>query len=284
MNDKTRDVIRRFKNSGTYAIGRQVVFQDSYFARKRPDLALRIASGGDFWYSGRRDWKRYWVDMASPVVWDYNIKVAKDGLDMGFDEINFDYIRFPSDGPIERTANGWKEIPARYPVWDGKTPKPDILDVFFGRLRRELKAHKAGAVLSIDMYGAAFRNGLEPGVGQKLTSIARHFDVVAPMAYPSHYQCGEFKVRDPNLYPALVYSETLKGGMQILSAAGSSAVVRPWIQDFSIPNIYGCGGSVQYGPKEVRAEIDASRALGINGFMLWNGSSNFTEGAFRPKK
>ena len=295
LDDHMKKLIVRFKSKGAYVIGRQVVFQDSYLASVRPDLALRIPAknycnfaAGSFWYSGEKSWNRYWVDMSSRDAQNYNIKIAKDGIDAGFDEINFDYIRFPSDGPGCKIADsqGKKKrlsVPPVYPVWNDKISKEQILADFFEKMNKELKQHKPQAVLSIDIYGYVFLRGVEPGVAQNLLVVAKYFDVVSPMAYPSHYACNEFGVKDPNTAPYKVYAETLKRGVEILKNADANVIVRPWIQDFSIASIYGCGKKIEYGPNKVAAEINASKDLGILGFMLWDSSNNYTKNALRPK-
>lgn len=291
LDDYMKNLVERFHKKGVYVIGRTVVFQDSYFAtKKRPDLALRDKND-TLCFSGKKEWQRYWVDMASPEVMDYNIEIAKDAVDIGFDEINFDYIRFPSDfkGDCGRREN------TAYPVWQGnnlkeperRASKYAVMRNFYSKAASTLKRHAASQgkniVLSIDVFGEISLYGEEPGIGQKLSDIAQFFDVISPMPYPSHYQCGTFGVHDPNAHPYLTYKRTLSAGVKILSSFDSQAEMRPWIQDFSWPNIYGCGPKIIYGPEEVKAQITAGEELGINGFMLWNGGSVFTRGALRPE-
>lgn len=286
-----KNLVARFHKRGAYVIGRMVIFQDSFLARSRPDLAIKDKNGA-LCYSGRKEWRRFWVDMESSEVQNYNIRVAKDAIDIGFDEINFDYIRFPSDfkGSCAIREN------IRYPVWNGnflneqerKESKYAVMRRFYEKLKNALKAHAASQgkniTLSIDVFGEVFLYGAEPGIGQKLSDIAEFFDAISPMPYPSHYKCGMFGVHDPNAHPYLTYQKTLAAGQKLLSAVASEAEIRPWIQDFSWSNIYDCGPFLTYGPPEVRAQIKAGEELGIHGFMLWNGGSNFTKGALRPKR
>ena len=268
-----KKLIERFHKKNVYVIGRQVVLQDSYFAAKNPHLAIKTRSGS-FWVSGQRIWKRYWVDPASPEVLAYNIDIAKRGIDIGFDEINFDYIRFPSDGNMKDIA---------YPIWDGTESKQQVMRRFFRELTTELKKHNPDVKLSIDVFGEVFVYKTDIGIGQKLSDIAEFFDVLSPMAYPSHYRCGEFGVHDPNTNPYLVYKKTLGAGIKELEGLGFKGEVRPWIQDFSIANIYKCGPKITYGHENVRAEIRAGEDLGIHGFMLWNASNRYTREALRQK-
>ena len=263
-----------FKDDGIYTIGRMVVLQDTKLAQQRPDLAIKTREGG-FWYSGRAAWNRYWVDPASPEVAKYNIEIAKKGIDAGLDEIQFDYIRFPSDGDMNDIV---------YPVWDGKTPKYEVMRNLFSRLKSELKAYKQDIVLSIDVFGHVYSQGQELSVGQRLEDIAEFFDVVSPMAYPSHYRCGEFNIPDPNYEPFKIYDLTLAAGLTKLDSIKKWPITRPWIQDFSIRNIYNCGlPAAQYDAGMVRNEISAIQKHNVNGFMLWNAASTFTEKALLPK-
>lgn len=273
LDERMKIVHSRFKNLGVYTIARIVTFQDSKLAKQRPDLAIKM-SNGEFWYSGSRKWKRWWVDPASEGVWDYNIGIAKKAIDIGFDEIQFDYIRFPTDGPKDKV----------YPIWDGRTPKDEVMKKFFARIRKELKTYKPEIKISIDVFGEVFLYSQVKEIGQSLETMHEYFDVISPMAYPSHYSCGEFKYYDPNTEPYGVYFKTLKPGIDKLKGLNSRAKVRPWVQAFSIRNIYGCGGTKTiYGGKEIRKEIKAGKDLGVFGWMLWNPSSSFEKSALDRK-
>lgn len=276
VNQYVRDLIARFHKKGIYVIGRLVMFQDSYLARTRPHLAIRNKNS-DMCFSGKKAWQRYWVDMASNEVINYNIEISKQGISMGFDEINFDYIRFPSDLKNCDLKNN-----ILYPVWDGKA-KYSIMRKIFADIKKELKDYALEngnrVVLSIDIFGNVFAYEEEPGIGQKLSDIAEFFDVISPMSYPSHYRCGEFSLKDPNAHPYIVYNKTLEAGLGHLRKVRFRGEVRPWIQDFSIVNIYGCGSAVHYGSQEVKAQIKASEDLGLTGFMLWNPANNYTKKA-----
>jgi len=265
------NLVRRFKKNNAYTIARIVVFQDTYFVKQHPQIAVKT-SNGELWWSGRKTWRRYWVDPASELGQNYNIQVAKEAINCGFDELQFDYIRFPTDGP--------KDI--RYPVFNPtEQTKDGVMESFFAKLRTELKVFAPKVLIGIDVFGMVFLNGKEAGIGQNLSIIAGYFDVICDMAYPSHYRCGEFKVQDPTAHPYEVYYITHKNALKFLDKA--KIIIRPWIQDFSIRSIYGCGPAIVYGKDKVLAQIQACRDLGINGFMLWNANSNFTSGVFDNK-
>lgn len=267
-----RSLVERFRTVGAYTIARIVTFQDTVFAKKYPDIAIKTR-GGYFWYSGRAVWKRYWLDPASVKAQEYNIAVAKRAIDAGFNEVQFDYIRFPTDGNMKNIV---------YPVFDpSRESKVMVMQKFFERLHRELKNYSPNTLLGIDLFGEVFVYGKEAGIGQSLDVISSFFDVVSPMAYPSHYKCGEFKVRDPNAHPYLVYKQTIKNGLKFLGQ--KKIIIRPWIQSFSLRNIYGCGPSISYTAQRINSQIQASLDLGVRGFMLWNVSNNYPNGVFAKK-
>lgn len=262
-------LVKRFKKHNVYVIARIVAFQDSYFARQHPEIAIKT-SDGSFWYSGRKDWKRYWLDPASALAQEYSIETAKRAIDCGFDEIQFDYIRFPTDGNM-------KDI--HFPFFNqGKQSKAEVMKEFFKKINTALKNYSPKTIIGIDVFGEVFVYGNEAGIGQNLEEIAEYFDVISPMAYPSHYMCNEFGLKDPTDNPYKVYYDTLKSGKNRLK--NRQVIIRPWIQDFTIGSIYGCGPTVFYSRNKVMDQIRAGQDLGINGFMLWNANSNFTVNVF----
>lgn len=263
-------LVQRFNKQDAYTIARIVVFQDSFFACLHPEVAVKTSSG-QLWTSGRRLWGRYWLDPASSLAREYNIQVAKLAIDAGFDEIQFDYIRFPSDGNMRDIC---------YPFFNSRTMNMEVVmrNVFY-EINRSLKAYKPDIVLSVDLFGEVLVFGRVQGIGQNLLDAADYFDVLSPMAYPSHYNCGSFGVHDPNANPYKVYDRTVGEGKRRL--ADRQVIIRPWIQDFSIANIYRCGPKIIYTAEMVLMQIRASQKHGAKGFMLWNAGSNFTREAFQ---
>lgn len=263
-------LVKRFQGAGAYTIARIVTFQDSYFAKKHPEAAIKTSSG-ELWTSGLKKWRRYWLDPASQLAQDYNIEIAKQAVRAGFNEIQFDYIRFPTDGNM-------RDI--RYPVFNQKNEnKTLVMRKFFQKIQKEIKEYSPSTVIAIDVFGEVFTHGSVSGIGQGLADVVQFFDVVCPMAYPSHYCCGEFGVKDPTAFPYKVYYDTILKGKNFLPQQ-STVIFRPWIQDFSLRSIYKCGPKISYGPYMVREQIRASRDLGVKGFMLWNVSNRYTIEAF----
>ncbi len=262
LDEHIRDVVQAFHNQGVWVIGRQVMFQDDNLAALKPELALKRASGQLWHDSGGR----VWVDPSSQRVWNYNLEVAKQTLALGFDEINLDYVRFPTDGDVKAI---------RYPAWDGKTSKEDVLANFASWFHRELRAAYPNVVLSADVFGYSFLKDNDVGMGQRLAKLAPNLDVVAPMVYPSHYSTGNFGFANPAQHPYEVVRQTLERGKPLLTGAPHT-LVRPWLQDFNL--------GATYTAELVRAQMKAINDAGYTaGWMLWNPHNVYTAGALLPK-
>ena len=264
IDKELEKIVADFNRRGVWTIARIVVMQDSRLATRRPELAIKN-SKGEFWRSGKREWQRYWVDPASEEVIEYNIAIAKKAIDAGFKEIQFDYIRFPSDGNMKDMV---------YPYYKGGS-KYEVMARFFARLNLELKTYDPEILLSIDIFGEAHVNGRGSGIGQDLKDIEKYFDVISPMNYPSHFNCGEFGFHDPNQHPYEIMSKSLSAGKKHLTKPG--VIIRPWLQAFSIANIYKCGGKIVYGKDELAAQIKAVYDNKHYGWMLWNASNRYSE-------
>jgi len=254
-----RSLIGRLHAEGLYAIARIVVFQDPVLAKARPDLAIKNIYGG-VW----RDYKGLsWIDPAASDAWYYNIAIAEDAAKKGFDEINFDYIRFPSDGDLDAMA---------YPFWDRKISKSRVIGAFFGRLREGLPDLR----LSADLFGFTTTHSDDLGIGQILEEAFASFDYIAPMVYPSHYPPTYLGLENPAVHPYEIVYASMKGGMERLRAykeknPGNKAEFRPWLQDFDL--------GADYSAEMVRAQVRATQdALEENfrGFMLWNPRNIYT--------
>lgn len=257
-----REFIESLHKKNIYVIGRVAVFQDAYFVKHRPDLAVRNLSGTEVW----KDRKGIsWIDVGSREYWDYIIQVAKESYAVGFDEINFDYIRFPSDGDMKNIS---------YP-WSSATPKTIALKNFFEYLQSHLK--DSGLKTSADLFGMTTTAEDDMGIGQLLENALPYFDYIMPMVYPSHYSAGSIlNLKNPADHPyEVVYKAmgtALKRSEVLASTTGQKlAEYRPWLQDFDL--------GADYGPREVRAQIKAANDLGITGWALWSASNKYTSSA-----
>ncbi|MFH1656296.1 MAG: putative glycoside hydrolase [Candidatus Nealsonbacteria bacterium] len=265
-------LIERFHQEGIYVIARIAVFQDPVLANARPDLAVHSKSklsylGSEFdsltlWLDNL---KLAWIDPSSKEAWDYNIAIAKDAASRGFDELNFDYIRFPSDGKLSDM---------KFSSWDGITPRHLVLKDFFQYLRQELPDIK----ISVDLFGLVCNNYDDLGIGQIIEDAFENFDYISPMVYPSHYASGFLGYSNPAQYPYQVVKDSIQKAFRRITifneTFNKNAKIRPWLQDFDM--------GANYDAYMVKSEIQAvQNALGdeYNGFMLWNPRNIYTEGA-----
>jgi hypothetical protein len=248
-----REAARLVHGRGMYLVGRVVVFEDPALSRARPDLAIR-RSDGSVW----RDAAGLgWTNPYDRRVWKYNVDVAVAAARAGFDEILFDYVRFPSDGDVGSAVY-------RNPRSLGKREAvPAFLRYAAGRLE------PLGVRVSAAVFGLSASRDL--GIGQIPRRMAPYLDHVYPMTYPSHFGPGELGLADPGGTPGATVDRALRRFDRALR--GNDVLVVPWVQDFSF--------STPYGIEQVKAQIDAARRSGAKGYMLWNAHGVYTEGALR---
>jgi hypothetical protein len=299
--------IKLMHENDIYLIARISTFQDDKLASARPDLALKSKSTGQIW-GDRKD--VHWMDTASREVWDYNIAIAEDILSRGFDEINFDYIRFATDGSIGDID---------YPVYNEITPMHEIVGEFLAYVREKLPKAK----LSADLFGLVTVNYDDLGIGQVIEDAFPYIDATAPMTYPSHYAAGFNGIANPAAHPYEVMKYSIDSALtrldeqyqpsivqkKVTNASGTATYIptegpppvdkfaikptlRPWIQDFDL--------GADYSPAMVRAQVDAiedsARAYSgcanldisdacsnyVSGWMLWNASNVYSKEALKP--
>jgi len=253
--------VTKIHERGGLAIARIAVFQDSWYAESHHSEALQLP-GGAVWH----DRLRYaWLDPASAQVTQYVIDLAHEAAAIGFDEVNFDYIRFPSEGPR------FHEI--RFPRWNGKQTKREVIRAFARAL--DAGVRKQGIRISADIFGQVLWNPDDLGIGQQLELLAPHFDVIAPMVYPSHYRSGFLGKANPAKYPYEIIFATVKRGMERLAKLPQEQrpAIRPWLQDFNI--------GATYGTREVQLQQRAGDEAGAAGWMIWNPLARYHEDAFR---
>ena len=250
------------RSKDVYSIARVVTFKDGNVPKVRPDLAAASTAGG-IW----RDYNGVsWLNPYSRAAWDYVVDIAKEAALAGFDEIQFDYVRFPTDGNMSLLS---------YPGKDNREPAQVIAD-FLAYAKKEL--HPFGVVVSADVFGLVTSLYDDLGIGQHLETIGDGVDVISPMVYPSHYIPGNLGLSNPNAMPyETIYRSMLdaKGRWEKAGLTGK-VTMRPWLQDFSWGH--------PYGPKEVRDQIQATYDAGYEQWILWNAANEYTEAALNPAK
>ncbi len=251
---KPREAAKLVHRNGLYLIGRVVVFEDPVLAQARPELAARRSNGAV--------WKDAaglgWTNPYDKRVWDYNIAVAAAAARNGFDEIMFDYVRFPSDGDVQnaifRNPRGLK--------------KNDAVPAFLAYAAKKLEPQ--GVRVSAAVFGLSAARDM--GIGQIPRRFAKHVHAIYAMTYPSLFGPGELGIADPGAAPGATVSRALRRFDRSLE--GRDALLLPWIQDFSY--------SVPYGKDEVRAQIFSARIAGAKGYLLWNAQGVYTPGTLTP--
>jgi hypothetical protein len=252
-----------FKARGIYTIARIVTFKDNILATARPDLAIIDTRTGKPWIDNE---KLAWVDPFRVEVWAYNIALAQEAVRRGFDEVPFDYVRFPTDGKLGA---------ARYAKPNSKETRLPAIATFLERARRQVGA--AGAFMGADVFGYTAFNENDTDIGQRIEELAPHVDYICPMVYPSGYHVGIPGYRNPVANPYQVVHESVR--LIRKRSAGLPVQVRPWLQDFKD---YAFDRRI-FGVGEVRAQIKGADDAGGLGFMLWNPKNDYTGAALRPK-
>ncbi len=249
-----RQAAKLIHSRGIYLIGRVVTFEDPRLSEGSPEHAIKNPDGSV--------WRNHaglgWTNPYDKRVWDYNVSIAEVAARAGFDEIQFDYVRFPTDGDVDsivypnktKTAPGW------------------VIAQFLHYATTRLKP--LGVRVSADVFGLSATRDL--GIGQLPRRLGKYVDALYPMVYPSHYGPGEYGLEDPNAAPGATVEWSLADFRRELK--GTDAVLIPWLQDFSYGRTYGLA--------DVQAQIEAARLMGARGYLLWNPLGVYTPGALAP--
>lgn len=269
-----RDILAEAKKRNIYTIARIHIFaHDNALIEKHPDWYVQ--KDGKPWFAS---FGIAWLDTYDERVWNYNIKLAVEAAQMGFDEIQFDYIRFPSDGDLTGTVFKGAR--------DSKN-NPDEMYNTLGRFmqRSQRAINGAGAYFSGDVFGyVAWKP--QPNIGQNLQVMGKYMDYVYPMVYPSHFVPGELGYDNPATRPFEIVDFSMQKVKDQLAGEASRARVRPWLQDFTLIWVPD-NMIVEYGAKEVRAQIDAAEknaANGVDGWALWDSDNKYTVEALKPQQ
>jgi hypothetical protein len=266
-------LIKELHDKHIYVIARIASFQDPLYVKLHPELAVKNVKTGGVW----KDHKGVpWVDTGSQVMWTYLADIGKESYARGFDELNFDYIRFPTDGDLQSM---------RFPISGerGLHDKRGIVQAFYKFLHEEFSP--LHIPISGDVFGIILVNGNETKtLGQDLGDALTYFDYVAPMVYPSHFYAGTDGFQNPAAHPGPIITYAMKGAVSIAqvtasstqNASGTSVVasstliakLRPWYQDFDM--------GATYTKEMVRAQIDAGYALTVDSWMLWDPANKYT--------
>lgn len=262
-------LMKKLKEHDIYTIARVVAFRDPYLPEQRPELALKLADGSIY-----RDNKGLaWVNPYKKEVWDYLVEVGIGAHEAGFDEVQFDYIRFSTEKGVKNVVYDEADTNGR----DKKQIITEFVDYAYDQL------NEAGVYVAADVFGAIIGGGIDSDtVGQSYGEMARHLDYICPMIYPSHYGDGNFGIEHPDTQPYDTILAALKGSRADLrgyEAEGErQAVVRPWLQDFTASYL---ANYIEYGDAQVREQIQAVYDAGYDEWLLWSAACKYHWGAMR---
>lgn len=259
------ETIKHYHDKGVYVIARIAVFRDECYVKNNLNLAVEDKAGNPW----RDNGGHYWLAPHEQQTREYIRDIAKAVYERGFDEIQLDYIRYPSDGNMGNLKYEFTEnVSASSTV---ETKRRATIEEFIGFMRKELD----GIPLSADIFGMVLTNTDDLSIGQYLDDFTAHVDFISPMIYPSHFPKQWNGIADTNKNPyQTVYDSTKMGLVRMNTTVGTSSaktMMRPWLQDFSL---YG----VTYNAPEVKAQIKALDDLGVKSFILWNASNRYTSG------
>lgn len=253
-------VLEQLREHDIYPIARIVVFKDKVLAEAKPALAVKNADG-TVWRDNKGT---AWVDTYNRAVWDYNIALAREAVELGFAEVQWDYVRF-SDAPRSFLAR------ATYPAAAGRT-RADAVREFLLYSREKLK--DLDVPVTADVFGLTVTTTGDMGIGQQWEKMADAVDVILPMVYPSHFIAGNYGLRSPNAAPYRTIKRSMDDAIRRSKPLQNAALIRPWLQAFTL-------GPPRYGPAHVRAQIEAVYDAGLSEWVLWSPGSNYDPAALQ---
>jgi hypothetical protein len=254
-------LLNRLEAEGIYPIARIVVVKDPILSAGRPEFAVQDTAGG-IWVDRK---ETIWMNPYSRGLWEYNVTLAREVAEMGFPEIQWDYIRFP-DAPQSDMNRA---------VFEGSEDmeRVDAIRGFLSYAREELSDLPVRTTADVFGVTTSFRRDI--GIGQLWETFIDVVDVALPMVYPSHYWEDSFGYDKPNAYPYEIVLAALRDALRRSARVDGAGMTRPWLQDFSL-------GQPIYGGPEVRAQIQATYDIGIQEWILWNASTRYTISALEP--
>lgn len=254
--------LQRLKEKNIYTIARVVVFKDPYLSKKKSQFAMTTHQG-QVWHDNKGI---AWVDPYKEEVWDYNLQIAREAAQLGFDEVQFDYVRFPENV---------KKVDAEVSFHNPKGwTKAQVIEAFLKKAKERVGDQ---AYLSADVFGLTTSSNNDMGIGQDWSMISKQVNFISPMLYPSHYTNGMYGVRYPDLQPYAIIHKAIsdaKGkNSLLLQASAPTAEIRPWYQDFTATWVKP---HKTYGIMDVKEQIKAAKEQGVEQFLLWNSNSIYS--------
>lgn len=240
------DAIHTLKQKGIWTAAKLDVFQDSLLVTNHPEMGVKDSETGELWADRKG---LHWANPYDQRVWDYTIALCLELIDLGIDEIQFDYIRFPTDGNLSTIE---------YPIILEDTSREECIGRFLAYAHSRLKP--SGVVLSVDVFGLTAWKSVDFGVGQVLEQIVPHVDVVCPMLYPSHFPENFLSLENPGQYPYRIMKQSLEEIKR-----RTEKEIRPWIQGF------------WYKPEEILAQLQGVMENEVQTWTVWNPAGRYSQ-------
>ena len=259
---KVRAVLDTMAAHGIYPIARIVVAKDPLLARKKLDLAIKRKSDLKPWLDKNGN---PWLDPHQREIWKYAADLGREAYELGFSEVQFDYVRFPDERRLVAETV--------YPLANGRS-RAQVIREQLGYVRSALKPH--GIRVTADVFGLTATDTTDMGIGQRWEMFVDQVDVVLPMVYPSHFARGTYKLRNPNAHPYKTIDNALKDAIARTKPVSNAAKIIPWYQDFTL-------GPPHYYAEQIRAQKKAGYDNGFQSWILWNPKSNYTVAALEPQ-
>ena len=259
--EEMKSVVSELKAAGIYVIARIVAFKDPSYARAHMDRAIVYKDTGAP-YMGI--YKVPWASAYDKQLWEYNVSVAKEAAEVGFDEIQYDYVRFPELTEYDRNRVNLRKT--------GDDSFAECIQKFLIYSKKELAPYNVP--LAADVFGLVSTAVDDLGIGQYWEAISNVVDYICPMVYPSHYANGSFGLSIPDQFPYETVYRSVLDGVRRNCNIPTPARIRPWIQSFTATWVKG---HITYDENAIRKEIKALKDLGINEYMFWNASNRYVE-------
>jgi len=238
--------VKTLKQKGIWTAVKIDVFQDGLLVENHPEMGVKDSETGELWADRKG---LHWANPYDRRVWDYTIALCLELIELGVDEIQFDYIRFPSDGNLSTI---------QYPIILEDTSPQECIGKFLAYAHSKLKP--SGVIISVDLFGMTAWKTEDFGVGQVLEQITPHVDVICPMFYPSHFPENFLNLKNPDQYPYKIMKSSLE---EMKKRTGTE--IRPWIQGF------------WYTPEEIDAQLQGIFENNIKSWTVWNPSGRYSE-------
>ncbi|SUM68545.1 putative glycoside hydrolase [Staphylococcus hominis] len=274
-----KKLLKKLHDNNIYPIARIVTFKDTKLANEHPEWTFKN-SDGSVWTNGKGD---SFVNPFMKEVWKYDIDVAKAAAKAGFQDIQFDYVRFPEGFENQADSLTYNKGEYKNSQMSSGDQRVDTITKFLEYANKELKP--MGVNVSADVFGYSALVENAPGIGQSFPKISKNVDAISSMIYPSHWSNGDFGLQTPDTEPYKTVNRYIQKENSLLDTLGKDKPIsRPWIQDFTASYL-GAGNYIDYDAKAISEEVQALKDNGVNEFLLWNAGNDYTEGVnYNPKK